>query len=710
MNKKNWEEQKKRYAMFLREEGDFSCPYFWHEENEMKNEKEAFDLIKGLNQEKERAFLWEETSDFSCSQYRTKTYQNIRLLALEWAKNGNREGMENWLSDIIGAFDWMAKYGYQEGMEQTDNWWDWQIGIPLALLDCCFLLRKELGEERIKQACKTVEYFSGRKTLTNPIFTGANLVWTAMISAMCGLLMEEEEEIKEAKNAALKELHFVENGDGFYRDGSFIQHEKLAYTGGYGISFLDQMSRMMVLLYGTFYAFTREEYGMLCYFLEHAFFPVTVDGQIMDMVCGREISRYFMKENQAGKQLMDSMWRMACCVDMETSKWLLDRVEAWIHKANRPTQFVYFDHMDRAVCRRETYSAGLALYSSRIENYEAINDENKRGYHTGSGMLYLYPNGKNDYEGAFWCTADMDYLPGTTVIAASRPSHQHVQKSSFVGGAGLGTCGAVGMEVEEDAFHVRKSWFFFDDSIVCLGNDMVCRQGTLQTTVENRRFPEKEMESGENELWEEKVEGKTKWLYSRVIDEKDGRGVYFIKPASIKTKNELRRGSWTDINGCSPLDTVYQERYLKVWMNHNGRDEEENEYAYVIYPVVQKNDLMEREKDIELLTFDAGMHAVWQKRENRLAGVCWDVLGGNVTFQIDQYKKVCLRFFGPAVFVLEICNECIKISAKNPMNVLEPVSLELEGGIKGEIVSGATWRDGMESVKETPGSDGYSSE
>lgn len=710
MNKKNWEEQKKRYAMFLVEEGDFSCPYSWHEEKEKKNEKEASDLIRGLNREKERAFLWEEASDFSRSQYRTKTYQNIRLLALEWVKKGNREGMESWLSDIIEAFDWMAKYGYREGMEQTDNWWDWQIGVPLALLDCCFLLREELGKERIQQACKTVEYFSGRKTLTNPIFTGANLVWTAMISAMCGLLMEEEEEIKEAKNSAWKELHFVEKGDGFYRDGSFIQHEKLAYTGGYGISFLDQMSRMMVLLYGTSYGFTKEEYGVTCYFLEHAFFPVTVDGQIMDMVCGREISRYFMKENQAGRQLMDSMWRMACCVDPETSKWLLDRVETWIHKENRPTQFVYFDHMDRAVCRREKYSAGLALYSSRIQNYEAINDENRLGYHTGSGMLYLYPDGKNDYEGAFWCTADMNYLPGTTVIAASRPSHLHVQKSSFVGGIGLGICGAVAMEVEEEEFHVRKSWFFFEDSIVCLGNDMVCRGGILQTTVENRRFAEEEEGRGENELWEEKIEGKTKRLYSRVKDENDGRGIHFLKPARIQVQKELRSGTWADINGCSPLDTVYQERYLKVWMNHSGSDGEEDEYAYVIYPVIQKNDLIEREWDIELVTFDAGMHAVWQKRENRIAGVCWNVTGGQIIFEGRQKEKISLRFFGPAVFILEICEDSIKISAKNPVDVWNPVVIELVGGIKGEIVSGATWRDRMEPNKKIAGSERHSIE
>lgn len=708
MEKQEWKKRKERYAMFLTETGAFSCPYPWHEEVRLEEEKKAADLFLRMRRGRERSFLWEESADFSRSQYRTEVYQNIRTMALVWKRKKNGEGDPSFLSDVIEAIDWMGEHGYQKGMERTDNWWDWQIGVPLALLDCCFLLREELGEERIRKACETVEYFSGRQTLTNPIFTGANLVWTAMISAMCGILCEDMQEIAEAKQAAKKELHFVEEGDGFYRDGSFIQHGNLAYTGGYGISFLDQMSRMMVLLSGTQGAFTREEYGMICYFLEHSFFPVTVDGQVMDMVCGREISRHFMKGNQAGKTLMDSMWRMHLCVDQNTSDWLLERVDQWQNRQGRPSQFVFFDHMDRAVCRRETYSAGLALYSSRIQNYEAINEENKGGYHTGSGMLYLYPDGENDYEGCFWCTADMDFLPGTTVVAASRPSHLHVQKSSFVGGVGLGICGAAAMEVTEEAFHVKKSWFFFEDSIVCLGNDMTCQNGSLVTTVENRTFSRMDEKNGE--LWTEETEGKTRWLYTRREKEENGRGVLFLKPAGLDRMEERRSGTWTKINTCTPLDTVYTEEYLKIWIDH-GKQGEHPDYAYVLYPVTKKEMLAGREQETQILAFDDQIHAVWQKRENRIAGVCWSSKGGQISFAGNGNETGTIHVHGPAVFMAEIRGSKMTIAAKNPLMPSNPVQLEAEGGgINYEIISGAPWGDRVEPDAKAPGADGHPAE
>ena len=703
MNKQEWEELQERYADFLKEEPPFSCPYPWHEEVSNRNEKKAVRLYERMKKGIERPFLWEEVSDYSCSQYRTETIQNIRLMALVWTKKREKKE-ETVLSEIIGAFDWMAEYGYKKTMNQTDNWWDWQIGVPLALLDCCFLLRKELGEKRIRQACQTVEHFSGRQTLTNPIFTGANLVWTAMISAMCGLLTEDEEELKEAKQAALKELHFVNSGDGFYRDGSFIQHEKLAYTGGYGISFMEQMSKMMVLLKGTAYAFSKEEYGILCYFLKKAFFPLTVNGYMMDMVCGREISRHFMRKNQAGKQLMDSMWRMSCCVDQQTAEWLLERTENWLKKRGCPSQFVHYDHMDRTVCRRENYSVGLAMYSSRIQNYEAINEENQKGYYTGNGMLYLYSHNDNEYDDNFWCTADMDYLPGTTVKIGSRPPQQHVQKSAFVGGIGMGICGVSVMEVTEEDFHVRKSWMFFEDSIVCLGNDMVCQDGILQTTLENRRFPE-----NEKNLWLDESDGKTKWIFSKGNGEGKGRGFYFLHPAFLQVRKEMRTGTWTSINHCSPLDTVYSEHYLKIWMEHDVLEKQNTDYAYVLYPNISLEDLKKRENEIELLVFNDNMHVVWQKQENRIAGVCWDPQGGTFLFGEDERQKSRMRIWGPAVFLLEMNEDIIQIAAKNPLDPMKTVEVDIQGGgKKSEIVSGAAWRDGMESAENTAGADGYS--
>ena len=108
MNKQEWEELQERYADFLKEEPPFSCPYPWHEEVSNRNEKKAVRLYERMKKGIERPFLWEEVSDYSCSQYRTETIQNIRLMALVWTKKREKKE-ETVLSEIIGAFDWIQK-------------------------------------------------------------------------------------------------------------------------------------------------------------------------------------------------------------------------------------------------------------------------------------------------------------------------------------------------------------------------------------------------------------------------------------------------------------------------------------------------------------------------------------------------------------------------------------------------------------------------
>jgi len=71
--------------------------------------------------------------------------------------------------------------------------------------------------------------------------------------------------------------------------------------------------------------------------------------------------------------------------------------------------------MDRFVQRTTDYMVGLGLYSSRISSFEAGNKENKRGWHTADGMLYLYNDDQVQFNSSYWPTVDPYRLPGTTV-------------------------------------------------------------------------------------------------------------------------------------------------------------------------------------------------------------------------------------------------------------------------------------------------------
>src|SRR5207248_41740 len=134
-----------------------------------------------------------------------------------------------------------------------------------------------------------------------------------------------------------------------------------------------------------------------------------------------------------------------------------------------------FTHMDRAVHLRPGWCFGLAMFSSRIANYESINGENLQGWYTSEGMTYLYNADLAHYADDFWSTVNPYRLPGTTVDTQIRaPASDQGRQSSnpWVGGASIQNLyGVSGMQLSatSSSLTARKSWFMFDNEIVCLG-------------------------------------------------------------------------------------------------------------------------------------------------------------------------------------------------------------------------------------------------
>ena len=136
------------------------------------------------------------------------------------------------------------------------------------------------------------------------------------------------------------------------------------------------------------------------------------------------------------------------------------------------------------------------MSSSRIANYESGNGENLEGWFTGDGMMYLYlGNPDTQYTSDFWPTVDEYHLPGTTeeeFTRAAAAGANHTTGQPWVGGAQVaGSYGTAGMSVAAygTTLRAKKSWFMFDNEIVCLGAAITCGDGSeVDTTVEDRRL------------------------------------------------------------------------------------------------------------------------------------------------------------------------------------------------------------------------------
>ncbi len=153
-----------------------------------------------------------------------------------------------------------------------------------------------------------------------------------------------------------------------------------------------------------------------------------------------------------------------------------------------------FASMDQVVHLRPGWGFALSMSSSRIYNYESINNENLHGWFQGDGMTYLYNSDLGQFSDDFWPTVDPYRLPGTTVDTTARADasgQSYLSSKNWVGGATLFTNGLAGMELDayNSSLTAKKSWFMVDDEVVCLGAGITCTTSVdIQTTALNRKI------------------------------------------------------------------------------------------------------------------------------------------------------------------------------------------------------------------------------
>lgn len=152
------------------------------------------------------------------------------------------------LAKILVGLDWWLVRDYS-GESCTDthdpsdccgmtgmwhpNWWWNMVGVPLRIGPTCLLLRSAqpavLTPTR-RVGCSTILRRSDWRGAT-----GANTLWLAQGAVWEGLLRDDQAKVAAAYGASAREARYSPGSeDGVKRDGSFLQHSGVLYTGGYG--------------------------------------------------------------------------------------------------------------------------------------------------------------------------------------------------------------------------------------------------------------------------------------------------------------------------------------------------------------------------------------------------------------------------------------------------------------------------------------------
>ncbi|MDZ5010431.1 silent information regulator protein Sir2, partial [Clostridium perfringens] len=132
---------------------------------------------------------------------------------------------------------------------------------------------------------------------------------------------------------------YVTSGDGFYPDGSYVQHGIVAYTGSYGNVLIDKISNIMFLLEGTPWELSSDYKNNAYNWIFESFDPVIYKGYVMDMVRGRSISRFDGTGYMQAAGIIEGMLKISLISDEATASKIQALVKQWSTEASSVLDF-----------------------------------------------------------------------------------------------------------------------------------------------------------------------------------------------------------------------------------------------------------------------------------------------------------------------------------------------------------------------------------
>lgn len=641
--------------------------------------------LKNYNYSKDRTSIYSDLTDMKSGVQVQTTYERLKDLSKVYVTPGtNFYQNEKIKNEILGSLEWLSNNAYKEGAPEYGNWWQWELGIPKNINEVIAIMYEDIPQEQRMKYLKTSQYFQpyakysgaspSAKYSSSPdlrVSTGGNRMDTSIIVFMRGVLMGDKEQIQDGVLAVGDVGEYVEKGDGFYTDSSFIQHGNIPYNGTYASVLFNGLGSILYLTSGTEYEMKDERLENVYNSIIDGYSFLLINGGVTDAVSGRSISRDNSNELERGRGIVTSVAMISegapepyktkirklvkktlddnnsydttekiynlklkeILKDIKTNEeyqnltagkskvfWAMDRI---VHHGSKGAKFV------------------ISMHSSRIGNYETMNGENKKGWYTGDGVTYIY--GENsDKSKDFWPTVDMYHLPGTTESITQRRDRSgerrhkaKMSQKSFVGGVTTGevTLGAMDFISWNDLTKAKKSWFIFNDTLIGMGSNIKSSDGEIHTTIDNR------------------------------VADLDEFIIKVYSDSDVITKKEVRNGNWKEIGGKN--DAPIEKEYITTYINH-GKNPKDANYLYSVGLDNIAND------DIEILAQNGNAHGLKIQ----------DYIGINF-WKDNQYKVGKYKSFSTLSMIALEKNNILELWVTDPTQLSNILSiLEIDGSYK----------------------------
>ncbi|WP_419996286.1 polysaccharide lyase family 8 super-sandwich domain-containing protein [Streptomyces boninensis] len=408
------------------------------------------------------------TSDVNLNASYLKVYE---IALATRTPGGGLDGSAETQAKAADALEWLhERYLGDQSKGYYGNWHNWEIAIPASVTKTFALLSGQGAADRpdlVRTYTASMDAYlrygkDGDVDLDSRFHTGANLADITTNRILQGALLGDEARITKALENQLTVFATIDPyqlqhnvTDGYYADGSFIQHSSVAYTGSYGKVLLTRVVQTLKILYGTPFANTDELAPVVQGWVRNGFAPLIFEGWMMEVVKGRAVSRATVtgyadvavvveavtdlsdySEGEAATALkgyvkyVDSASPMPLdpakfVSPMSVVRYADILADASVEPAdlNPPARSVAFNAMDKHVHRRPGYAFALARSSDRISKYEYMSGENLLPWFQGDGAHYLYLAGQDQTQafGADYYTTVSPYeLAGVTAPVEER--------------------------------------------------------------------------------------------------------------------------------------------------------------------------------------------------------------------------------------------------------------------------------------------------
>jgi len=535
------------------------------------------------------------------------------------------------------------------------NWWYPEIGVPKVLGPTMLLLEDRLTQAQMESGLKILNRAKIGMTGQNKVWLSGNVIYRSLLTGDVDLI--------EAAVKAIQEEVIISEGEGIQSDYSFHQHGPQQQFGNYGAAFAGDMLKWGIIFQNTPFQFERSKIEILRNYLLQGMRWIIWKNKMDISACGRQLfpgAQVEKARNIAG------IFNKMSLVDAASKN-------QYVHATNDFNGDKHFWKSDMTVHRRDNFYTSVKMSSKRVAGAESCNDENIQGYHLGDGATYFYQSGK-EYTDIFpfW---DWKMIPGTTTFHDGKPlpilpCSGYRLATDFVGGVSDGVNGISTLAYNRDSLFAQKSWFFFDDKIICLGAGITSGEDKDVTTTINQSFlhgnvlVKKETVINILEPGQHNLPG-VSWIIH------DNWGYFFPGKADIEIANRQQSGDWNKVLKRMPSKEIKADLFT-LWFDHHTTPKAAS-YAYYVFPAAKAENIDSRASTVKIVENSEKVQVI-EIPGKQIAGFVF-VRPGEINTKI--FKTISSE--QPCVMMITKKKAMLEVSLADPTHLQNEIVIGVQG-------------------------------